>query len=102
MAKHNHLLGLTACEWRLIRDAHHAHSLVPNGHFLPTPCKANVNAAKRMVERGFLTFVEGQLTPPHPDWIVLVMTEENRVAYNDAIAAATSEQAPVTEAGEDS
>lgn len=82
-----HPLGLKHYEWKMIRDARHAWTLVPNGHFLPTPCKANVNAAARLVERGYLTMVPGNFSPPQPDWIVVVLTLENLEAYNRDLEA---------------
>lgn len=82
-----HPLGLRKFEWNLIRDAMHARRYVSNGHFLPTPCKANVNAAARLVERGYITMVENQFSPPQPDWIVVVMTQANIDAYNRDLEA---------------
>lgn len=85
-APYSHPLGLKISEYRLILNCLQAYSLVPNGHYLPNTHW--FKAAKRMIARGYLTEVPGQLQPNWPDWIVVVLTQANVEKYNADLAAA--------------
>lgn len=92
-----HPLGLKRSEYRLILDCWHAYEFVPNGHYLPAT--RWFKAAKRMIGRGYLTEVPGQLTPSWPDWIVVVLTKENAEKYNADLQAAGVPPPPEQTAG---
>lgn len=81
-----HPLGLKLAEWRLIRDCMWAWTQVPNGNYLPATRWAR--AAERMIARGYLTRAESQPTPPHRDWIVVLISRENIAKYNGDLSAA--------------
>jgi hypothetical protein len=85
-----HPLGLKASEYRLILNCHAAYQHVSNGHFLPAT--RWFKAAKRMIERGYLTEVPGQLMPSWPDWIVVVLTKANAEKYNADLAATVEKE----------
>lgn len=78
-------IGLKQREMQVLRAAAWARTQVSNGHYL---CSSGQNrAAERMIERGFLTKVDKKFSPPAPDWIVVVLTEENYAALRKAEAA---------------
>jgi hypothetical protein len=85
MPKFTHPLGLKYSEWLVLSGANHAHR-IGSGHFLPAPRWAK--AAKRMVERGFLTEVPGA----SPPLLAVVMTGKDRRHYNRAVKQALARQ----------
>lgn len=82
----SHPIGLGKTEYEAILNAHHARSLVSNGHFLAPV--GRTKSYERMVERGFLTEVD-RLQPYN--WLVVKMTDANLDAYNDALKTAASQ-----------
>lgn len=76
----SHPLGLLKTEYDAILNAHHARSLVHNGHFLAPA--GRTKSYERMIERGFLT--EADRLQPY-NWLVVKMTDENLEAYNSAL-----------------
>jgi hypothetical protein len=77
-------IGLRPREMQVLRSARWAWTQVPNGHFL---CAPNQNAfAERLIAKGFLTRAEHEFFPPVPDWIVVVITEQNYAALRKAEA----------------
>lgn len=89
MAKHSHPLGLTAYEWSVLSDCINAYCHVENGHFLPAFGK--FAAARRLVDKGFLTLVD-QLQPG--GWPVVKMTDKNIAFYNSQLAKAKEKATP--------
>jgi len=84
-------LGLKPRESALLRDCDHAWSLVSNGHLLITP--GRVPAARRLMERGYLTQTAEQPKPFDPIGfgLFVVMSNENiRKLIEDANATLTN------------
>lgn len=77
-------VGLKHREMQVMRRAVWARGVVPNGHYLTTQTERA--SALRMVERGFLTLVDGGFTPPRPDWVVICLTKENAEALRTTSA----------------
>lgn len=78
-------IGLRPREMSVLRYASWARTQVSNGHYLCSDGQRR--AAERMIERGFLTRVKHQFSPPKPDWIVVIITEKNMKALRKAEAA---------------
>ena len=72
-------LGLKPHEMQVLRNAAWARTQTPNGHFLVSP--GGVKAARRMIDRGFLTDVtserKGDVTFGDQDWLVVKLTDHN-------------------------
>lgn len=81
-------LQLRPCEISVLNGA--IKSIVEYGiaDFLPSQDKGSVNAAKRMIEKGYLTKGKAKFSPPN-GWITVRFTEANRQKLlSDAKAAA--------------
>lgn len=78
-------LGLKPREQQVMRAARWALTQVSNGHYLASPGQRR--AGERMVERGFLTKIDAQFSPPMPDWLVVKLTQENWNAMLAAMSA---------------
>lgn len=68
-------IGLRPREMQVMRYAMWARHQVDNGHYLCSP--GQNRAAERLMARGFLTKAEHDFSPPMPDWIVVMITEDN-------------------------
>lgn len=64
-------------EVQVINWAIWARSVTPNGHYLCSP--GQVRAARRMIERGYLSKARrtGDVNFGNPDWLVVVLTKRN-------------------------
>lgn len=90
MAKHSHPLGLTAYEWSVISDCIITRDIgVRDGTFLPDFRK--FAAARRMVERGFLTLFMEMSEAKFP---VVTITDKNIAFYNSQLAKAKEKATP--------
>lgn len=74
-------LGLKPREQQVMRYARWALTQVSNGHYLTSTGQRR--AAERLIERGFLTKVKSQFTPP-VDWLVVKLTKKNWSAMRRA------------------
>lgn len=71
-------IGLKPREMQVLRSAVWARTQVENGFYLCSP--GQNRAAERMIARGFLTKADANFSPPAPDWLVVVLTNENHAA----------------------
>lgn len=76
-------IGLKPREMQVLSAAAWAWSQVPNGHYLCSP--GQKRAAERMIERGFLTKAKADFSPPVPNWLVVVITNDNYSALHAAL-----------------
>jgi hypothetical protein len=75
-------VGLRPREMQVLQAAAWARTQVPNGHYL---CSTGQNrAAERLIAKGFLTKADADFSPPMPDWLVVVLTNENYAALRAA------------------
>ena len=78
-------IGLKPREMQVLQRAVWARKQVEHGHYLCLP--GQNKAAERLIERGFLTKIPGEFSPPMPDWVVIKITTENFEALRAAEAA---------------
>jgi hypothetical protein len=78
-------------ELQVLSGAIQAVGLVGNGHFLPSP--GRMRAARKLIERGFLTDVTDAagLVPNFGDWLVVKITREQYDRAQAALAAVAAE-----------
>lgn len=79
-------VGLRPREMQVLQAAAWARTQVPNGHYLCST--GQKRAAERMIARGFLTKAKADFSPPSPDWLVVLLNEENYSALRSAESSA--------------